>query len=102
MLFVRGGDRDDPPGKSGLAYLTGRLALEIPDQSKLQQLMDFGSTFSLGVEGDYSLVTIRTLSRYLEPTLAIMTAILTQPLFSDLRVDGVKELDAAPAKNGGR
>jgi zinc protease len=90
-LFIRGGDRDDPPGKSGLAYLAGRLALEITDQSKLQQLMGFGSTFALAVEGDYALVTIRSLSRYLEPTLAVMTDILTRPLFSDLRIDGLKE-----------
>ena len=28
--------RDDPPGGSGLAYLTVRLGLEITDQAKLQ------------------------------------------------------------------
>ena len=92
LLLVRGGDRDDPPGRGGLAYLTGRLALEIPDQTKLQQLMDFGSTFSLAVGGDYSLITIRSLSRCLEPTLAIITTILTRPLFTDVRMDGVKEM----------
>jgi zinc protease len=92
LLLVRGGDRDDPPGRSGLAYLTGRLALEIPDQTKLQQLMGFGSTISLAVGGDYSLITIRSLSRYLEPTLAIMTKILTNPLFSEMRIDGAKDV----------
>lgn len=92
LLLVRGGDRDDPPGKPGLAYLTGRLALEIPDQTKLQQLMGFGSSFSLAVGGDYALISIRSLSRCLEPTLAIMTKILNNPLFSDLRIDGVKDL----------
>jgi len=92
VLVVRGGDRDDPPGKPGLAYLTGRLALEIPDPKKLQQLMGFGSTFSLAVGGDYALITIRSLSRYLAPTLAVMTAILTQPLFSDQRIDVIKDL----------
>jgi len=91
QLFVRGGSRDDPPGNSGLAYLTMRLALEIPDQTKLQELMDFGSSFSLRVSEDYSLITIRALSRHLEPTLEIMAAIFTQPLFSGLRIDGIKE-----------
>lgn len=92
QLLVRGGDRDDPAGLSGLAYLTARLSLEIPEQSKLQQLMDFGASFSLAVGGDYTLLTIRSLSRHLDATLAIISAILVQPLFSDLRIDAVKEL----------
>ena len=91
QLFVRGGSRDDPPNGSGLAYLTMRLALEIPDQTKLRQLMEFGSSFSLNVSGDYSLITIRALSRHLQPTLEILTAMLAEPLFSGLRIDGIKE-----------
>ena len=100
QLLVRGGDRDDPAGLSGLAYLTARLSLEIPDQSKLQQLMDFGSSFSLAVGGDYTLLTVRSLSRHLDATLAIISAILVQPLFSDLRIDCGQGTDAAPAKKG--
>jgi zinc protease len=92
QLFIRGGSRDDPLESSGLAYLTMRLALEIPDQTKLQQLMDFGSSFSLQVSEDYSLISIRALSRHLEPTLAILTKIFNQPLFSGLRIDGIKEM----------
>ncbi|HUU04759.1 MAG TPA: pitrilysin family protein [Patescibacteria group bacterium] len=92
QLLVRGGDRDDPAGLSGLAYLTARLSLEIPDQSKLQQLMDFGSSFSLAVGGDYTLLSVRSLSRHLDATLAIISAILVKPLFSDLRIDAIKEL----------
>ena len=68
-----------------------RLALEIPDQTKLRQLMDFGSSFSLHVGEDYSLITIRALSRNLQPTLEILTAMFVEPLFSSLRIDGVKE-----------
>jgi len=92
QLFVRGGSRDDPGAAgSGLAYLTMRLALEVPDQTKLRQLMNFGSSFSLHVSKDYALITIRALSRHLEPTLEILTAIFRQPLFSGLRIDSIKE-----------
>jgi predicted Zn-dependent peptidase len=91
QLFVRGGSRDDPAGGSGLAYLTMRLAMEIPDQTKLRQLMAFGSSFSLHVGEDYSLVTVRALSRHLAPTLEILATIFSQPLFSGLRIDGIKE-----------
>lgn len=90
QLFVHGGSRSDPPGGGGLAYLTMRLALEIPDQTKLKQLMEFGSSFSLHVGEDYSLITIRTLSRHLQPTLEILTAIFSEPLFSSVRIDGIK------------
>ncbi len=92
QLLVRSGDRDDPPGLSGLAYLTARLCLEIPDQTRLQQLMDHGSSFSLAVGGDYSLVTVRSLSRFLDPTLAVLAVMMGDPLFSDLRIDGIKRL----------
>ena len=90
QLLVRCGDRDDPPGQPGLAYLTARLCLEISDEAKLRQLMDMGSTFSLDVGGGHSLFTVRSLSRNLEPTLAVLASMLTNPLFSDLRIDGVK------------
>ena len=92
QLLVRGGDRDDPPGLSGLSYLAARLSLEITEESKLQKLMDLGSSFFLSAGGDYSLVTIRSLSRNFAATLAVLAAMISEPLVSDLRVDGVKDL----------
>ncbi len=91
QLLVRGGDRDDPAGKAGLAYLTARLCLEVSGQTMLRQLVDLGSSFSLDVGGDYSLVTVRSLSRHLDPTLDVLVGMMCEPLFSDLRVDGIKE-----------
>ncbi len=92
QLLVRGGDRDDPPGLGGLSYLAARLSLEITEPSALQQLMDLGSSFSLSAAGDYSLVTIRSLSRNFAATLSVLAAMISEPLVSDLRVDGVKDL----------
>jgi len=92
QLLVRGGDNDDPPGCGGLAYLTARLGLEITEQAGLQQLMDFGSSFSLAVMGDYSLVTIRSLSRHLDTTLDVLAGMMSEPLISDLRVGALKDL----------
>ncbi len=91
QLLVRGGDGDDPAGLNGLAYLASRLSLEVTDGDKLQQLIDMGSSFSLDVGGDYALITIRSLSRHLNETLAVLTAMVSEPLFSDLRVGGIKE-----------
>lgn len=92
QLLVRCGDRDDPPGMPGLAFLTARLCLEITESSTLQRLMDMGSAFALDVGGGHSLFTVRSLSRHLEPTLAVLAAMLGEPLISDLRVAGIKEL----------
>ncbi len=92
QLLVRGGDNDDPPGLAGLAFLTARLGLEITEQARLQQLMDFGSSFSLSVMGDYSLVTIRSLSRHLDATLNVLAGMMSEPLISDLRVGALKDM----------
>jgi zinc protease len=53
--------------------------------------MDFGSSFSLSVMGDYSLVTIRSLSRHLDATLDILAGMMNEPLISDLRVGALKD-----------
>lgn len=91
QLLVRGGDNDDPPGLGGLAYITARLGLEITEQARLQQLMDFGSSFALSVMGDYSLVTIRSLSRHVDATLDVLSGMMSEPLVSDLRVGALKD-----------
>ena len=92
QLRIGSGDRDDPPGMPGLAYLAARLGLEVTDPVQLRRLMEFGSSFSLSVGGDQTLITLRSLSRHLDPSLPVLTAMLGDPLFSDLRVKGVKEL----------
>ncbi len=101
QLLVRGGDRADPAGKAGLAYLTARLCLEVTGQGMLQRLVDRGSSFSLDVGGDYSLVTVRSLSRHLDPTLDVLVGMMSEPLFSDLRIDGIKELMRSLQKQEG-
>lgn len=92
QLLVRGGDGDDPAGLNGLAYLTARLSLEVTDGGKLQQLIDMGSSFALDVGGDATLLTIRSLSRNLDATLGVLVAMVSEPLLSDLRIGGIKEL----------
>ncbi|MEA2005893.1 MAG: pitrilysin family protein [Acidobacteriota bacterium] len=91
QLLIHGGHRADPEGKAGLAYLTTRLSLEIPDQRKIQQLMSQASRISMACYGDYSLIRIACLSEHLESTLKTVTQILKKPLFSGLRIDRIKE-----------
>jgi len=90
-LFVRGGKRVEPQEKRGLSYLTTRLTIEIPDQKKAQDLMSQASRVSMSSKGDYSFIRIACLSESLEDTLKTMSKIITDPLFSGIRINYVKE-----------
>lgn len=92
QILVKGGKGVEPEGKDGLAYLTTRLTLEIPDQGKIQELMSQATHLSMAGRGDYSVVNIACLSENLEDTLDLVSAIMRKPLFSGLRIDGVKKL----------
>lgn len=90
-ILIRGGQRADPAGLEGLAYLTTRLSLEIPDMSKVQELMEKSSRYLMAAKGDYSVIHIECLSEFLEDTLAVFTEILKDPLFSGVRINGAKD-----------
>lgn len=91
QIAIKGGKAAEPEGKSGLAYITTRLALEIPDTRKLQKMMSQASSVSLAAEGDYSLISIRSLTENLEETLKISSKILLKPLFSGIRIKRFKD-----------
>jgi predicted Zn-dependent peptidase len=91
QVLVRGGRRAEPAAKAGLAFLTTRLAVEIPDSDKVRELMSMAAGFSVLSRGDYSLIHIKCLSPNLEQTLKILSKIILDPLFSSLRIDTVKD-----------
>ena len=91
QILIKGGKGAEPEGKDGLTYLTTRLALEIPDRSKVQDMMTQASRTSMRSYGDYSLININCLSEHLEDTLKITIKIMLKPLFSGLRIDAVKK-----------
>ncbi|MFQ6109016.1 MAG: M16 family metallopeptidase [Candidatus Aminicenantales bacterium] len=91
VLLIRGGKRAEPEGKEGLAYLTTRLMIEIPDRGKVQSLMRLSSHISMNSRGDYSLIRMACLSDSLEDTLKIIAKIISDPLFSGMRINWIKE-----------
>lgn len=91
QIFIKGGKGAEPEGKEGLAYLTTRLTLEIPDRSKIQDLMNQATHLSMSCERDYSFVRVSCLSEYLESTLELVTTITQDPLFSGLRINRIKK-----------
>lgn len=90
-LFINGGKKAEPENLPGLAFLTTRLSVEIPDLSKIRELMNLASSFSPGVEGDFSIITVRCLSEKLEDTIKILAGVLKKPLFSGLRIAHIKK-----------
>jgi predicted Zn-dependent peptidase len=91
QFLIRGGQRAEPQGKQGLSFLTTRLAVEIPDSTKIQELMSLSSRFSITSRGDYSLINIGCLTSNFESTLKILSKIIADPIISGLRVDAIKK-----------
>lgn len=90
-IYIRGGQRIEPEGLAGLSFMTTRLCLEIPDQNKMQDLMDQATVLHMSVQQDFSRITVSCLSEYLEETLALVASILRKPLFSGIRIDRIKK-----------
>ena len=91
-LFAAGGTSGVPPGQDGLAYLTTRLTLEIPDDGKVRELMSQATRLSLVCEPDCSAVVIECLSENFEQALRVESAIVQDPLITAVRIGRVKEL----------
>ena len=91
QFFIRGGQRGEPSGQAGLAYLTTRLTLEVPNQSQTQDLMDQATRLYMGCSEDYSFITLACLSENLEDSLKLVSRIMSKPLFSGVRIDRIKE-----------
>ena len=90
-IIIKGGKRVEPPGKTGLSFLTSRLAIEIPDSNKIQELVGLASRISVTSRGDYALITVDCLSSNVEATIKIVAKVILDPLFSGLRLDAVKK-----------
>jgi len=91
QILIKGGKGAEPEDKHGLAYLTTRLTVEIPDFSKVRELMNQASQVYWTSKADYSFIHIVSLSENLENTLKISTEILLKPLFSSIRIDRIKK-----------
>jgi predicted Zn-dependent peptidase len=98
-IFIAGGKKAEPPGRKGLAFLTTRLSVEIPETSDVIELMTLGSSIATDVRGDYSVITVTCLSENLEETLKILTEVLKDPLFSPLRISYIKKAMEYQQKN---
>jgi len=91
LLLIRGGTGADPAGKAGLAYLGTRIAVDIPDEGKVRDIMVQSTRLSVTGMEDGTIVSVQCLSENLEDALKTVTRILRDPLISGLRIDAIKE-----------
>lgn len=97
-LFIGGGKSAVPPGLDGLAAISTRILLEIPDEGKIQDLMAQATRLTYVCFEDYSAVVIECLTEHLEEALRVAAKIVQDPLISGLRVGRAKDLMKAYAK----
>ena len=97
-LFIGGGKSAVPQGLDGLAAISTRILLEIPDEGKVQDLMSQATRLSYVCFEDTSVVIIECLTEHLEDALRVSSKIIQDPLISGLRVGRAKETMRAYGK----
>lgn len=90
QIFINGGKRAEPVSKEGLAYLTTRLCIDLPDSQKRKQILEMASKFESWITTHFCLITISCLSEYAADTLEIFSEVFSKPLISALRINRFK------------
>lgn len=81
QLFIPGGKSAVPGGKDGLAYLTTRLTIDVPDFSAAQDIMALGTRMGVAVFEDCSVICLDCFSENLDNALKVASEIVQAPLF---------------------
>jgi zinc protease len=97
-VVIAGGRSAVPAGLDGLAAMSTRLLLEIPDEGKVQDLMAQATSLSYVCLEDCSIILVECLSENIEEALRVAAAIIQDPLISGLRVGRAKDLMTANLK----
>jgi len=92
QILIRGGKSADPEGKDGLAFMTTRICLEIPDDRTLKKIMDQATQLYMTCQSDFSLIQISCLSKNLEEALQTTIENIRKPIISGIRIDKIKRI----------
>ncbi|TNF34905.1 MAG: insulinase family protein, partial [Deltaproteobacteria bacterium] len=89
----------DPPGKEGLAYLTGQMLLRGAggmDQARFADELDYlGSTLSVGTGRERTTISGDALSRHLDDFEALVAAMLNEPVLDAEELEKLKRQTVA-------
>lgn len=93
-LRIDAGQRNESMDKLGLAALAAAMMNEATKKSTNEELSDrlqqLGSTIQFRADNNYTVMSIRSLSKNLDPTLAIAAEKLLEPKFDQSDFDRVK------------
>lgn len=88
------GAASDPTGKDGLASFTADLLDEgaggLSAIAIAEEQDRLGASIRVGVDADYAQVSVSTLTKTLDPTLDLLSKIITQPTFDPGEFERVK------------
>ncbi len=91
QIFVNAGQKQEPSGFQGISYLSTWLSIGLPNRGKINHLMKLGSTFSWQVDGDFAVITVKSLTENLDETMELLSSVLKNPLVSNLRISEIKK-----------
>jgi zinc protease len=87
-VWFQTGSFDDPPGKEGLAYLTGRMIAEGATESRsyeeiLRELYPLATDYSVSVDREMTVISGRTHLDNLETFYELYTDAILRPAFTE-------------------
>ncbi len=90
-VTLKGGTYLDPPGKEGLADLTGYLLTRSGTKNRTPEALEerlafLAAQLSSGIDDDRGGVTLNLLSKDLDEGLGILREVLTEPRFAEERL----------------
>ncbi|UZR95359.1 M16 family metallopeptidase [Chondrinema litorale] len=97
QLSINGGHRFDAamPEKSGLASLTASMLNEATENFTTEEIAEelekLGSSISIYAGDDYTMISLRALSKNLKPTLELMEEKLFKPKFAEEDFERLKK-----------
>jgi len=90
-IIVKGGARAEPVAKAGLSYLATRITAEIQDSDTARDFMVKALRTSVTSRDDASIIHLECLTEFADSALASLLKILTDPLFTNIRLDRLTE-----------
>ncbi|MFN2635479.1 MAG: M16 family metallopeptidase [Gemmatimonadaceae bacterium] len=94
LIAVDAGSSNDPLGKEGIASLTAALLAEGTEQydgaELAEKFEELGTSVETGADWDSAFLKITTLSQNLQPALALLGQVITQPQFAEREIERLK------------
>ena len=90
-IVIGGGASAEPGGRAGIAHLTARLSVNIPDETTSRDFTVKALKSGMGARDDDAVIHLEFLTEFAEPMLATISKIFNRPIFSDIRMNRLVE-----------